>query len=242
MPGDKVFNDGAKTMVSALTPLADSLQMGARVYKVLANSIVTGNAAPGTQLRPDVIARQLEVSTTPVREAMHRLESDGLAVKVPYQGWFVREFSEKEIRDLYEFRTTLERLGIRLACQRLGAEDVRWMRKHQLAGKAAIKAKNLEEYRAYNRDFHQAILRIADNSYLTSAMAQVALQSELLAARTISMLGRPSRAVAEHGRVIELMEKQEVEEAEKAMEAHILSAMEAILSSYQPLAAGAARR
>lgn len=235
MPGDKTGKDRENGLVEALTPLADSLQMGARVYKVLANSVVTGKAAPGTQLRPDVIARQLDVSTTPVREAMHRLEADGLAVKVPYQGWFVREFTEKEIRELYGFRTTLERFSIRLACQQLGPEDVKWMRKHQLVGKAAIKSQDMEEYRAYNRDFHRAILRIANNSYLISAMAQVALQSELLSARSINMLGRPSRAVAEHGKLIEYMEKRQVDAAEKAMEEHIISAMEAILSSYEPL-------
>jgi DNA-binding GntR family transcriptional regulator len=234
MPGDKARKTRENALVQTLAPLADSLQMGARVYKVLANSIVTGNAAPGTQLRPDVIARQLDVSTTPVREAMHRLEADGLAVKVPYQGWFVREFTEKEIRELYEFRSTLERFSIRLACERLGPDDVKWMRKHQLDGKAALKSKDMEEYRAYNRDFHQAILRIANNSYLISAMGQVALQSELLSARTINILGRPSRAVAEHGKLIELMEKRQVNEAERAIEKHIMSAMEAILSSYEP--------
>src|SRR5450756_2532139 len=76
-----------------LEPLTEKPQMGARVYQALLNSIVTGQIESGAPLRPDVIASQLEVSTTPVREAMHQLESDGLVVKLPYQGWFVREFT-----------------------------------------------------------------------------------------------------------------------------------------------------
>ena len=58
-----------------LGPLPEIQQLGARVHSALVESIVTGRIEAGTALRPDVIAKQLDVSTTPVREAMHRLES-----------------------------------------------------------------------------------------------------------------------------------------------------------------------
>ena len=218
-------------LVEALTPLTDSLQMGLRVYKILVSSVVTGKASPGTQLRPDAIASQLDVSTTPVREAMQRLEADGLAVKVPYQGWFVREFTEKEVRELYEFRASLERFSVRLACQYITPKDVIWLRKHQALGKAAIKSKDMEAYRAYNRDFHQRILSIANNSYLVSAMGQVALQSETLTAKAINILGRPLHAIEEHAKLVDLMELHQVDEAQKLIELHIMSALEAMISS-----------
>jgi DNA-binding GntR family transcriptional regulator len=231
MPSEKVQKNREEAGVGTLTPLSDSLQLGGRVYKVLADSIVGGKVASGAQLRPDVIARQLDVSTTPVREAMHRLESDGLLVKMPYQGWFVRQFTEKEIRELYGFRAGLERFSIRLACDRVTPQDVNWMRKHQLTGKTALKSKDMEAYRVYNRDFHQAILRMAGNSYLISAMAQVALQSEMLSAKTISISGRSLKAVEEHATLIDLMERRRLGEAEKSIELHIMSALEAILSA-----------
>lgn len=231
MPSEKIQKNRDEAVVEMLTPLSDSLQLGGRVYKVLANSIVGGKVPSGSQLRPDVIARQLDVSTTPVREAMHRLELDGLLVKIPYQGWYVRQFTEKEIRELYEFRAALERFSIRGACNRITPRDVNWMRKHQLVGKAALKSKDMEEYRVYNRDFHQAILRIAGNEYLISAMAQVALQGEMLSAKTISISGRPLKAVQEHAKLIDLMESRRSGEAEKSIELHIMTALEAILSA-----------
>src|ERR1022692_4511127 len=80
--------DKRRFAVQELEPL-ETLQLGARVYQALLNSIVSGQIGPGAPLRPEVIARQLEVSTTPVREAMHRIEGDGLAIKLPYQGWLV---------------------------------------------------------------------------------------------------------------------------------------------------------
>jgi DNA-binding GntR family transcriptional regulator len=105
------------------------------------------------------------------------------------------------------------------------------MRKHQAQGKAAIKSKDMEAYRAYNHDFHQRILGIANNSYLVSAMAQVALQSETLTAKAVNILGRPLRAIEEHAKLIELMENHKVDEAQKLIELHIMSALEAIISS-----------
>ena len=86
-----------------LEPLSETL-LGARAYRALWTDIVRGRIEFGTQLRPDTIAEQLDISTTPVREALHRMERDGLIVKLPYRGWFVREFSEQEVRELYEMR------------------------------------------------------------------------------------------------------------------------------------------
>src|SRR3954469_781295 len=102
-----------------LPPLGETVQLGTRVYQALLHSIVTGQIEFGAPLRPDAIAEQLQVSTTPVREAIQRLEIDGVAIKLPYQGWFVREFTEGQIRELYEFRSGLEQLGVRLACERI---------------------------------------------------------------------------------------------------------------------------
>ena len=91
------------------------------MYQSLLNGIVSGAVEPGLFLRPDTLAEQLQVSTTPVREALLTLESDGVVIKRPYQGWFVREFSERAAREMYEYRASLECLGVRLACERITA-------------------------------------------------------------------------------------------------------------------------
>jgi DNA-binding GntR family transcriptional regulator len=215
----------------SLAPLPETLQLGTRVYQALVNSIINGQIDSGAQLRPDTIARQLDVSTTPVREAMHRLENDGLTIKLPYQGWFVREFTEQQIHELYEFRAALERLSVRLACERITDDDVRWMRQHHSVGEAALESSDMQAYRVYNHDFHEAILRAANNSYLSSAMSQVALQSEMLTGKTIRIVGRPLRAIEEHSRLIDALEKRDADEAETLMECHIMSALEDIISS-----------
>jgi len=212
----------------ALEPLSETL-LGARAYRALWNGIVSGDIEPGVQLRPDTIADQLDISTTPVREALHRMEGDGLVMKLPYRGWFVREFTEQEVRELYEMRAALESFSVRLACERISAEELTWLREHQSVGEAALKTGDMEAYRIYNRDLHAAIMDAARNAYLSFAMGQLSLQSQVLVARTIRLVGRPSRAIEEHRELIDLIAARQVKAAQELMERHILSALEDIL-------------
>lgn len=212
-----------------LEPLSGSLQLGARAYRALWDGIISGRIEFGAQLRPDVVAEQLEISTTPVREALHRMEGDGLVVKVPYRGWFVRDFTEQEVRDLYEMRAALECFSVRLACERITDEELEGLRRQQAAGEAALREGDMEDYRVYNRDLHAAIMHAARNSYLSSQMGQLSLQGQVLMAKTIRLVGRPSRAIEEHQEIIELIAGRKAREAQDLMESHILSALDDIV-------------
>jgi DNA-binding GntR family transcriptional regulator len=212
----------------ALEPLSDTL-LGARAYRALWNDIVQGRVEFGAQLRPDAIAEQLDISVTPVREALHRMERDGLIVKLPYRGWFVREFTEQEVRELYEMRAALESFSVDRACDRITAEELAWLRGHQAIGEAALRTGDMEAYRVYNRDLHAAITVAARNTYLTSAMGQLTLQSQVLMAKTIRLVGRPSRAIEEHRDLINLIAARKNAETKALIERHIMSALEDIL-------------
>jgi DNA-binding GntR family transcriptional regulator len=228
-PSTSSAKSAAKRKDLALEPLALSHQLGARAYRALWSWIVGGGIESGVQLRPDTLAEHLDISTTPVREALHRLEADGLIVKLPYKGWFVREFTEQEVRDLYEMRAALECFGVRLACARITDEQLAWLRDHQSVGEAALRDGDMEAYRIYNRDLHAAIVEAAGNAYLSSLMSQVDLQSQMLMAKTIRLAGRPSRAIEEHRELIELIASRQEKAAQDLMELHILSASEDIV-------------
>ena len=87
----------------------------------------------------------------------------------------------------------------------------------------------MEEHRIYNRDLHAAIMEAARNAYLSSAMGQLTLQSQVLMARTIRLVGRPSRAIEEHRDLDRLIAGRDDKAAQALMERHILSALEDIL-------------
>jgi DNA-binding GntR family transcriptional regulator len=208
-----------------LEPLGQVVQLGSRVYDSLVNSIVSGQIDFGAPLRLNEIARMLEVSTTPVREALGRLESRGLAVKIPNCGWFVRNFTEHEIRDMHEVRASIESLSVRLACERMTEEELEWLREHQRVGEAALLRKDYDAYLAYNREFHRAIMRSARNSYLVAVIDQLGPQSEMLTARSIKISGRIEQGFREHVRILECLNARDAVGAEKNMKLHILGAL-----------------
>jgi hypothetical protein len=96
-------------------------------------------------------------------------------------------------------------------------------------GKAALASGDMNTYRIYNADLHAAILRAARNSYLSAAMGQVSVQNQMLVARTIRVIGRPSRAIEEHARLIRLLANRDSRAAQRLMEQHILGALQDIL-------------
>ena len=177
----------------ALEPLALSLQLGARAYRALWGGIVGGTIESGVQLRPDIIAEQLDISTTPVREALHRLETDGLIVKLPYKGWYVREFTEQEVRDLYE---SARRWSVS-ACAWPASDLGRTARlARELSRSAKRRCATRHEATHLQPDLHAAIVEAARNAYLSSLMSQVT--PTRCDGETIRLAGRPSRAIEEH--------------------------------------------
>ena len=87
--------------------------------------------------------------------------------RLPYQGWFVREFTTQQIRELYEFRAAMESFGVRLACERITDEEVADLRLQQSVGERALAAGDTNSYRIYNQNLHDSIMRAARNSYLS---------------------------------------------------------------------------
>jgi DNA-binding GntR family transcriptional regulator len=213
----------------AIPPLDEPVQRAERVYTALLDSIIRGELPSGAQLNTDNISQHLKVSTTPVRDALNRLEKDGVVVKLPYQGWFVRSFQEQEIRDVYEMRAGLERFSVRLACQRITPEEIQHLRDSQATGQAALQRQDLEAYRLYNQELHTSIMRAAKNAELALVAAQVSLKTQMLSGRTIRILGRPLRAIQEHAQLIEYVAARDIAAAQALIERHILSAMEDIL-------------
>ncbi len=210
-------------------PLTESLQLGDRAYNALLRAIVSGQIELGAQLPLDSIAAQFDISVTPVREALNRLERDRIVVKVPHRGWLVREFSEQEVREIYELRIGLERFTVGMACNRITAPELRWLEEHQLRGEADILSGDMDDYWAYNRDLHGAILRAAHNSELSTLMGQLSMKAQMLTAATIRMAGRPPRAVREHRELIRLIGEHKPAEAQELIERHLASALEDIL-------------
>ena len=137
-----------------------------QVYGRLRSAIVTGYFEPGTRLVERDLTEKLQVSRTPIREALRRLEQDGLIVCYPHRGYYVRTPSLDEARQAYEVRRALEGLACELAAQRASAEELAAMRDIVRKGKAALKAADHANLLLLNNELHLALVRSTHNTYL----------------------------------------------------------------------------
>ena len=110
------------------------------VFKTLRQAILKGELEPGERLMEIQLAERLGVSRTPIREAIRKLELEGLVLMIPRKGAEVARISENNLRDVLEVRRTLEELAVDLACQRMTEEDVYKRQEHF---KALVLERNL---------------------------------------------------------------------------------------------------
>jgi DNA-binding GntR family transcriptional regulator len=143
------------------------------------------------------VADWLSVSRTPVREALRRLEAEGLLTFVPWRGVVVAEL---QVTELYAMRTILEGAAARLAAQHVGEAEIDLM--EGLLARAKAASGDAEALAAINRQFHQAIYAGAHNRYLMQSLETLRNSLALLRGTTFSMPGRAKAAQREHAAIL----------------------------------------
>lgn len=195
------------------------------VYENIKQAIITNEIAPGTRLTEVSISKQLGVSSTPVREAFRRLESERLVKIIPYRGVVVQQFSTKEIDEVYQCRRSLEVLAIKLAVDTI--DDKGLMKLQNLVEKSK-KEKDFSEYVSINTAIHDIIMSYAGNGTLESLLQQ--LQDVIYHNRNVSSFSptRKKEIYEEHLQIIKALEERDKDAAAQAMSDHILNGYEYI--------------
>ncbi|MGD0611377.1 MAG: GntR family transcriptional regulator [Anaerolineales bacterium] len=159
------------TQDTALLPgsieaLEDHHPLSDRVYQRLRDAIIDGRLAAGQWLRQEALAQELGTSQLPVREAIRRLAAEGLAVRIPYKGVQVVEFSPEDIVDMFNVRVTLERLAVRYTTPLISAQELDELRKNLDKAVQYTEPDQMEKRRMLNTDFHLRICRASNHRYL----------------------------------------------------------------------------
>ncbi|MFT3715605.1 MAG: GntR family transcriptional regulator [Gordonia sp. (in: high G+C Gram-positive bacteria)] len=196
--------------------LADS------VYRDLTERIFVGSLGPGAPLSVPAIAAELEVSRSPVRDAVQRLVAGGLAVHVPHAGAKVAKIDDHDIEDVFSVRRTLDGLAARGATERASTEDVTALfgllveQEERLQGPPDA----LTEARL-DLEFHTAVRDLAGNSVLSDVLHQLDIRAHLYNSGLWSDRRARELAVAEHQRIVDAIESGDANAAEQAATAHV---------------------
>ena len=125
-----------------------------RAFTAIHERIINGEFGPGYCLRIEHLAETLQISPTPIREALHRLQSIGLAEYVPHRGTRVTDLNLGDLRDLYENRLVLEPLAVAKAAETFSQEQAKRAKRHLMEMELAQKANDFADVWKSHTDFH----------------------------------------------------------------------------------------
>jgi DNA-binding GntR family transcriptional regulator len=200
-------------------------------YDALKQAILRSELSPGQPLIETTLAAWLEVSRTPVREALNRLEQDGLVERTD-RGLVVRQRSPEEILDIYETRVALEALVGRVAAERRTEYDLRTLR--GLAGQ--MEGVSDEDGRMeMNREFHRAMWRASHNESLIDLLERLNLHLARYPATTLSYPGRWDQATVEHASLVDAVERRSGALAYEISLTHFTEARDIRLKLWDPV-------
>jgi DNA-binding GntR family transcriptional regulator len=176
------------------------------------------------QLRLDEreLSRQFGVSRTPLREALSRLEHEGLVEIIPRRGVFLRRKTKHEILEIITLWAALEGMAARLVTQE--AEDAEISTLRQFIEKFDNKfiSAELDEYSEANIAFHQRILQLSNCKILEDTAANLFMHVRAIRARTIGEDDRAGRSLVDHSEIIDALEKRATDKAERLVREHTL--------------------
>lgn len=218
----------ADTARARLAPLAeeDTLSLGERAYRRLRESIVQGMLPAGRKISERSLAVELGISAQPVREALRRLEQDGMVVTLPRRGTVVAEVGPAQLGELGRIRAALEGVASALAAERIPPEDLAALGAILRRMQAATAAADTEALDEANEEFHALIHRATGNLFLIRSLASLRAYDHLGRHRAVGSTPRDlPRALAEHRSILAALRKRDAALAEARMRHHILRSL-----------------
>ena len=192
---------------------------GDGVYVRLLGDLRIGTLPPGSRLLETELAQRLQVSRTPIREAIRRLEADGLVSHLPRVGATVRSLDHSEIMELYEMRLVLEGTAARLAAR--SATDVEFDELDAINDEMVQADGDGEALFHLNQQFHRILIDAARNRFLVRSVNVVHTTLLILGPSTLNRTDRAQDAVAEHRAITAALRARDGATAEAEMRAHM---------------------
>jgi DNA-binding GntR family transcriptional regulator len=208
-----------------LKPIDSSFSLKDHIYEVLKDGITSMNIyAEDAELKLDErqLSEQLHISRTPIREALARLEQDGLVRILPRKGVMIVRKSVDEILEMIAW-AALESMAARLATRRARAAEIGSLRKMLAKFSQEEVRTHIDEYSEINIKFHQRILELSKCALLKQIADGLFLHMRAIRARTMAEGDRANRSIVDHAHIIEALEARDADLAERLVREHTLN-------------------
>jgi DNA-binding GntR family transcriptional regulator len=197
-------------------------------YDRLRSAIVRGDLAPNARLVEADISTSFEMSRGAVRNALIRLEQEGLVVREPHRGARVRQVSDGEAVEILQARAVLEGLAVRQTAQRIDDAGIARLQGALARHRELLELGDLLGASDANADLHAALLELSGHATALRLIRALNSQTVRYQYRTILIPGRPGASQAEHAAIVEAVIAGDPDAAEAAMRRHLFNVAEAV--------------
>lgn len=199
------------------------------VFNTLRQAILTGELQPGERLMELHLADKLGVSRTPIREAIRKLELEGLVIMIPRRGAEVAQITEKSMKDVLEVRRALDALCAELACERITEQELKALKEACTAFEQAIKTGNIQKIAQADVALHDIIVQATGNQRLIQLVNNLAEQMYRYRFEYIKDASQHQNLAEEHRIIYESIRNKDKETAAQAAKTHIDNQERAIM-------------
>lgn len=208
-------SDNLQVNMDEFLPLRDV------VFRTLRKAILTGELKPGERLMEIHLANRLGVSRTPIREAIRKLELEGLVTMIPRRGAEVAQITEKSLKDVLEVRRALDALCAELACERITEEEKEQLKEACAGFERATKTRDATVIARADVALHDIIVAATGNQRLVQLVNNLAEQMYRYRFEYIKDESQHERLIEEHRIIYESIVKKDSEAAAAAAKVHI---------------------
>lgn len=201
------------------------------VFESIREAIIGGQLPPGERLMEIQLAEEMGVSRTPVREAIRKLELEGLVVMIPRKGAYVSGLSMKDISDVFEIRSALEGLAAELASERITEEELENLERHLVRIAEGIEKGDITSVVEIDTDFHSMLYTASRNQRLGQIINNLREQIQRFRQTSLSYPGRMRVALEEHRRIVEAISARDPELARRLAAEHIENAENSLMEA-----------
>jgi len=206
--------------------------MREKVYEHIKSVILSGRYTPGEKLAEEHLAEMLGVSRTPVREALHKLESEGLIKPGKKRGFIVSRDTKEEVEELFELRSILEGHTLRVISQIISEEILDQLHEFIKRAEEALRRNRIEEVFKWNTRFHDTLHElVADKTRLHRLIVNIRKYVLRYRKDTLRYPDGGRRAVEGHKKILLALRLKDPELCERVMREHIKEAMVDALQS-----------
>ena len=202
--------------------------MREQVYEILRDEICRGVYPPGTRLQEADLTEHLNVSRSPVREALRQLVSDGLLLEIPNKGVYVKEFTVKDIEEIFDLRVLLESYGMHHSAGHITSSRLERLLRILADLESSFAEGDLEAYTASDEKLHVQIVRLADNSLVNDTYERVRSMNQQFRVLSLMSPKRFKESLDEHRTIIHSLATGDIKTADSVNRRHLQLACDTI--------------